>query len=96
LTRYIVELSLLGSEREQTLKVLEKENGCLPKATILRCRIRYFTDGAIFGSQEFVRGFVGAWQMEKGRKHPPKVNALRGADWGDLSVINGLKRRVFE
>jgi hypothetical protein len=82
-------------KREQALKVLENEDGCLPKAAVLRCRVRYFTDGAIFGSQEFVRGFVGAWQMEKGRKHPPKVNALRGADWGDLSVINGLKRQVF-
>ncbi|NBB81574.1 MAG: transposase [Verrucomicrobia bacterium] len=90
------EPGLAASERQQALKVLGKENGCLPKATILRCRVRYFTDGAIFGSQEFVRGFIGAWQMEKGRKYPPKVNALRGADWGDLSVINGLKRRVFE
>ncbi|MDQ8207896.1 transposase [Coraliomargarita sp. SDUM461003] len=81
--------------RRQALQVLEQEDGCLSKHAILRCRVRYFTDGAIFGSQEFVHGFVGAWQMEKGRKHPPKVNALRGADWGDLSVINSLKRQVF-
>ncbi|HKK18031.1 MAG TPA: transposase [Opitutales bacterium] len=86
---------LTDSKRKQALKVLEKENGCLPKATILRCRVRYFTDGAIFGSQEFVRSFVGVWQLEKGRKYPPKVNIMRGADWGDLSVINGLKRQVF-
>ena len=35
-------------------------------------RVRYFNDGAILGSAEFVRGFTGAWQMERGRKHPPK------------------------
>jgi REP element-mobilizing transposase RayT len=81
--------------REKALQVLENENGCLPKSAILRCRVRYFTDGAILGSQEFVRSFVETWQMERGRKHPPKVNALRGTDWGDLSVINGLKREVF-
>jgi hypothetical protein len=40
-----------------------------------------FTDGAILGSQDFVRSFTDVWQMEKGRKHPPKVNRLRSADW---------------
>ncbi len=62
---------------------------------MLRCRVRYFTDGAILGSAEFVRGFTGAWQMERGRKYPPKVNAMRGSDWGDLAVIQGLRRQVF-
>ena len=69
-------------------------DGQLSKAAMLRCRVRYFTDGAILGSAEFVRGFTGAWQMERGRKYPPKVNAMRG-DWGGLSVIQGLRRQVF-
>jgi putative transposase len=81
--------------RERALKVLEDEDGQLPKAVMLRCRVRYFTDGAILGSAEFVRGFTGAWQMERGRKHPPKVNAMRGTNWGDLAVIQGLRRQVF-
>ena len=81
--------------RERALKVLDEEDGQLSKAMILRCRVRYFTDGAILGSTEFVRGFTGAWQMERGRKHPPKVNAMRGSDWGDLAVIQGLRRQVF-
>ena len=81
--------------RKQALKVLDEEDGRLPKAVMLRCRVRYFTDGAILGSTEFVRGFTGAWQMERGRKHPPKVNTMRGSDWGDLAVIQGLRRQVF-
>lgn len=81
--------------RKKALKVLEKEDALLPKATVLRCRVRYFTDGAILGSQEFVRGYVGAWQLEKGRKHPPKPNLLRGADWQGLATINGLRKKVF-
>jgi putative transposase len=81
--------------RERALKVLDKEDGQLPKAVVLRCRVRYFSDGAILGSAEFVRGFTGAWQMERGRKHPPKVNVLRGSKWGDLAVIQGLRRQVF-
>jgi hypothetical protein len=61
----------------------------------LRCRVRYFTDGAILGSAEFVSGFMSAWQMERGRKYPPKVNVMRGADWGGLTVIQGVRRQVF-
>ena len=53
----------------------------LPRATVLRCRVRYFTDGAVLGSREFVHGLVDVWQREKGRKLPPKPCALRGADW---------------
>lgn len=81
--------------RQQALKILQKEDGQLSKAAVLCCRVRYFTDGAILGSEEFVRSFVGAWQMQKGRKYPPKVNPMRGADWGDLTTIQGLRRQVF-
>jgi len=75
--------------------VLERENGQLPKAVLLRCRIRYFSDGIILGSAEYVRGFTGAWQMDRGRKYQPKVNPMRGTDWGDLAVMQGLRRQVF-
>ena len=81
--------------RKLALKILDQEDAQLPKAVMLRCRVRYFTDGAILGSAEFVRGFTRVWQMERGRKHPPKVNAIRGSDWGDLAVIQALRRQVF-
>ena len=80
---------------EAAVKVLEKQQGKLPKTVLLRCRVRYFTDGAIMGSAEFVHGFVGAWQRERERKYPPKVNSMKGTDWGDLAVIQGLRRQVF-
>jgi putative transposase len=86
---------LTERSRKQALKVLEEENGHLSKAVVLRCRVRYFPDGAILGSEEFVRGFVGAWQMDKGRKYPPKPNPMRGTNWGGLTTIQGLRREVF-
>ncbi len=55
----------------------------------------YFTDGVIMGSAEFVRGFTGAWQRERERKYPPKVNEIRGTGWGDLAVIQSMRRKVF-
>lgn len=81
--------------RERALKILDHEDGHLPKTVILRCRVRYFTDGAILGSADFVRGFTVAWQRERGRKYAPKVSGMRGSNWGDLAVIQGLRRRVF-
>jgi len=29
----------------------------------MRCQVRYFTDGAILGSQDFVLSFMNAWQV---------------------------------
>ncbi|MFO8028060.1 MAG: transposase [Opitutales bacterium] len=86
---------LPAMSRAKALKVLERQGARLPKAVVLRCRVRYFTDGAILGSQEFVRGFVGAWQMEKGRKFPPKPRLLPGADWEGLATIQSLRKQVF-
>lgn len=93
--KHAAEAGLPEMTRERALKVLEKDKGQLARSVILRCRVRYFTDGAILGSAEFVRGFTGAWQKERGRKHTPKVNAMRGADWGGLAVIQSLRREVF-
>ena len=87
--------STASISRKKALRVLEQEDAVLPKAAVLRCRVRYFTDGAILGSKEFVRGFAGAWQLQRDCRHPPKPNPLRGADWGDLAVIRGLRRSVF-
>ena len=86
-----------GSEanRAAIVKVLEKEDGVLPKGAVLRCRVRYFTDGAILGSAEFVRGFVEELMAEKERKRPPKVHPMLGSDWGGLAVIRGLRTQVF-
>jgi REP element-mobilizing transposase RayT len=81
--------------RDKALKVLEREGAILPKATVLRCRVRYFTDGAVLGSQDFVRNYLAAWQIKQERKRPPRVNEMQGADWGDMATLKGLRRQVF-
>jgi hypothetical protein len=88
------EPSLPEMSHQQALNVLEN-NGRLPQSVILRCRVRYFSDGAILGSAAFVQGFVGDWQRQQACKRPPKVNPMRGTDWGDLAVIKGIRRSVF-
>jgi hypothetical protein len=83
-------------EHRQALKILEQQGDVLPKATVLRCRVRYFSDGAILGSQEFVRGFVDAWQVEKGRRYPPQVHAPCGELIGTTYLVfRGSGRRFL-
>jgi hypothetical protein len=101
--RHAADPGLPEPERAHALKVLQKRGSALPKATALRCRVRYFTDGAILGTEDYVRGFIDLWQREKGRKYPPKAQLLCGADWGsrkerpvqDLACIRGLRKAVF-
>ena len=83
------------ADRAAMLEVLDKEDGMLPRGAALRCRVRYFSDGAILGSAEFVRGFVEQVKSEKERKRLPKVHPMRGSDWGGLAVIRGLRTQVF-
>ena len=82
--------------REKALEVLEKQGGVLPKSVAMRCRIRYFTDGAILGSAEFVRGFRDLWQRGRQRPLPEAGHALKGAEWGDLAVVKRLKTGIFQ
>jgi len=79
--------------RDQAVKVLTREKGKIPLAALLRCRVRYFSDGVILGSEKFVR--------EQLRKDPPgkrpKVpREMRGTDWNGLMVGSSLKSRLFE
>ena len=97
------EPGLPEQERKHALQVLKKGGATLPKATILRCRVRYFTDGAIFGTRDYVQELIEHWQMDRGRKYLPKVNVLGGADWAgakvphgeDLACLRGLRKAVF-
>ena len=77
--------------REEAVRVLEKEKGRLPLATVLRCRVRYFSDGIIFGSAPFVIRELEA--NADGAK--VKAHGLTGSDWQGLSVGKGLRKDLF-
>ena len=61
-------------DRKKVLQVVEKEKGKLPTHVILQCRFRYFTDGLIIGSKNFVEEKVDQWG--RGLKHPCKPHSL--------------------
>lgn len=81
--------------REEALKVLNEDKGCLHVSTVLRCRVRYFTDGAVLGSRRFVNDYLSGRKsrgelLREGRPVP-----IGGADWGELLTGRYLKRQIF-
>jgi len=45
-----------------------QQKGQLPLATVLRCRIRYFTDGAVLGSHAFVETHLADYRRRHGAR----------------------------
>jgi REP element-mobilizing transposase RayT len=66
------------------------EGGQLPLPVVLRCRVRYFIDGAVLGSQAFVR-----MHLERYRKKTAPHLVPAWTDWGDLATLRGLRRNVL-
>lgn len=89
----------LGIKMDAAMEIL-KANGKLPMEEYLRCRVRYFGDGVVLGSREFVEGRPSnntgsdsgrSARVEHGR------SAGRESRKGDpeLCVIRDLRRAVF-
>lgn len=72
------------------------EGGKLPLASLLRCRIRFFTDGAVLGSRAFVQMQLARYHRQTGRHgHTPPHPLPPWADWGDMAALRGLRQRVI-
>ena len=72
-------------------------DGSLPFATMLRCRIRYFTDGAVIGSRAFVDEAFARSRERFGAKRKDGARRLRGtasAASGSLWSIRDLQQRI--
>jgi len=80
---------------EAFAKVL-KNKGQLPLATVLRCRIRYFTDGAVLGTQAFVETHLASYRNRHGRRARTSARPLAPiTDWGDINTLRGLRQNPF-
>lgn len=76
-------------------KVL-KEKGKLPLPTLLRCRIRHFTEGAALGSEIFVQGILAEYRMKNGLRlkyGPHKLTMFENMP--DLALLRGQRRQAI-
>jgi putative transposase len=82
-----------GFSAEQVEAVL-KEGGKLPWSEFVRCRVRYFTDGAAIGAKDWADGVFREhrdWFGPKRRRGPRAIEHLAGES---LFGLRGLRRQV--
>ncbi|MCC5808548.1 MAG: hypothetical protein JJU00_19630, partial [Opitutales bacterium] len=73
---------------------VERGGGKLSLAELLRCRVRYLTDGAVIGCKAWMEDWLRANAETYGkRRTPPK--RMRFADWGGLCSLRDLKKDVI-
>ena len=77
----------------EALAAVAAAGGRLPLATVLRCRLRYFSDGAVLGSRVFVESHLAACRARTGRRGRSEPRFLPPiADWGELAVLRGVRQ----
>jgi putative transposase len=81
--------------QEALAKVLT-DGGLLSRATALRCRIRYFSDGAVLGGRAFVKEQLIAYRARTGQRERTCAHRVPSlADWGEFATLRRLRRRAF-
>ncbi|MBX7121192.1 MAG: transposase [Opitutaceae bacterium] len=87
---------LKGSITAEAFQRVIDEGGKLPLSTVLRCRVRYFSDGAVLGSKAFVGTQLAGYRKSRQRRARSAPKPLPPiTDWGDLTTLRGLRRQAF-
>jgi hypothetical protein len=75
----------------KTVESVVALKGKLPLNEILRCRVRYFTDGAILGSRAFVEEAFLRHRAHFSTKRGGGAKPMKGGEWGDLFTARQLR-----
>jgi len=94
------ELGMVGRRGigEAEVEAVARHGGSLSMPELLRHRVRYFCDGAVLGTAEFVNEVFDREQQRSrrfGEKRVSGARRMRGADWGDLRVLRDLQKEVI-
>jgi REP element-mobilizing transposase RayT len=82
-------------DEKRATRVLENDLGCLPSATLLRCRIRYFSEGVVLGTREFVESKMKEWRFSTNRKHAPKPKFILREEGDPIAVMRGMRGTAY-
>ncbi len=84
-----------GFDRKRAAKELGR-GAKLPMATLLRCRVRYFTAGAVIGGRAFVDSVFSKLRKRFGENRNDGARRLRGLEPGaEMYALRDLRRDVF-
>jgi len=77
-------------------KQVMKAKGELPLTAVLRCRVRYFSDGAVLGSRAFVQEHLSHYQKLSGRRKRTQPRPLPEIEsLGEVTTLRGLRKAAF-
>ena len=79
-----------GIKSREADEVIES-GGRLPLPQVLRCRVRYFTDGMALGGKAFVDLFFEANRLFFGPKRRSGARMMRSGEWGELRTARALR-----
>ena len=88
-----------GAEEEAGAAAISRESaaavaaagGELPWHTLLRCRVRYFTQGRVLGSAAFAAAYCGAPALSRERRRPLKEKRVPFAEGMALFVAGSVR-----
>ena len=75
----------------ETINSILEEGGKLTNSQLLRCRLRYFIDGAIIGSRAFIEGYFRQAPWRFGPRRPSGARQMKGGDWLELCSVRDLQ-----
>ena len=81
----------LEGKRQRLLDTEEKRMEEIPFGRMMRCRVRYFTDGAVIGSREFVNAAFEAARERFGPKRKDGARKLRGGAGAAAGLLWSLR-----
>jgi hypothetical protein len=83
-----------GGFSTEAAEVEKKRKGKLSRAALLRCRVRYFSDGLVLGTKSYVDGVFETYRGHFGPKRTSGARALREDAQGSLFTARQLSVRT--
>lgn len=84
----------LGMSRAEVMKVVEA-GGELELSEILRCKVRYLTDGMALGSSDFLQEVFEENRSRFSEARQSAGRTMKGSSWNGLQILRGLQSKIF-
>ena len=83
--------ALRGGFTAEEVQAVLAAKGRLERWQMLRCRVRYFSDGAALGTRNFVNDVFAARRERFGPKRTSGARPIRGVEAGGLCTMRDLR-----
>ena len=84
-----------GGFTEDEVRAVWAAGGKLTQAQLLRCRVRYFTDGLVIGSKAFVEDYFETARQSFGSKRKTGARRIRGVEAEGLCAFRDLRKSAI-